>query len=72
MTIDPRKIREIARVCAALSKSAPTPEQHNIFADLASKWLSVARDRETRDAMISTGLMTTVVQLASALSRKAH
>ena len=40
MTIDPRKIREIVRVCATLSKSAPTAEEPDIFADLALKWLS--------------------------------
>ena len=51
MTIDPKKIREIARVCATLSKSAPTAEEHDIFANLASKWLSIALDRETRLAI---------------------
>jgi hypothetical protein len=48
MTIDPKKIREIAGVSATLSKSAPTAEEHDIFANLASKWLSIAHDRETR------------------------
>ena len=47
MTIDPRKIREIARVCAVLSKSAATVEEHDIFADLAAKWISIARERES-------------------------
>jgi len=51
MTLDPKKIREIARVCATLSKSAPTAEEHDIFANLASKWLSIALDRETRRAI---------------------
>ena len=51
MTIDPKKIREIARVCATLSKSAPTAEEHDIFANLASKWLSIALARETRLAI---------------------
>ena len=50
MTIDPKKIREIARVCATLSKSAPTAEEHDIFANLALKWLSIALDRETQVA----------------------
>ena len=50
MTIDPKKIREIARVCATLSKSAPTAEEHDIFANLALKWL-IALDRETRLAI---------------------
>ena len=49
--VDPKKIREIARVCATLSKSAPTAEEHDIFANLASKWLSIALDRETRLAI---------------------
>jgi len=51
MTRDPKKIREIARMCATLSKSAPTAEEHDIFANLASKWLSIALDRETRLAI---------------------
>ena len=51
MTIDPKKIREIAHLCATLSKSAPTAEEHDIFANLASKWLSIALDRETRLAI---------------------
>ncbi len=51
MTIDPTKIREIARVCAALSKSAPSAEERDIFANLASKWRTVARDRETQLAI---------------------
>ena len=46
MTIDPKKIREIARVCAILSTSAPTTEERDIFANLASKWLITALDRE--------------------------
>jgi hypothetical protein len=40
MTIDPKKIREVARVCATLSKSAPTAEEHDVFANLALKWLT--------------------------------
>jgi hypothetical protein len=48
VTIDPRRIREVARVCATLSKSAPTAEEHDIFANLALKWLGIALDRETR------------------------
>ena len=51
MTIDPKKIREIVRVCATLSKSAPTAEEHDIFANLTLTWLSVALDRETRLAI---------------------
>ena len=50
MTIDQKKIREIARVCATLSKSAPTAEEHEIFANLALKWLTIALDRETQVA----------------------
>jgi hypothetical protein len=51
MTIDPRKIRELARMCATLSKSAPTAEEHDIFANLALKWVSIALDRDTRLAI---------------------
>ena len=51
MTIDPKKIREIARVCAILSTSAPTREERDIFANLASKWLITALDRETQLAI---------------------
>jgi hypothetical protein len=51
MTIDPKKIREIARVCATLSKSALTTEDRDIFANLALKWLSIALDRESRLAI---------------------
>ena len=40
MTIDPRKIREIARVCAPLSQSAPTAEERGIFDILALKWVT--------------------------------
>ena len=52
MTIDPKKIHEIARVCAILSKSASTAEEHDVFANLASKWLTIARDREARLAVV--------------------
>ena len=52
MTIDPKKIREIARVCATLSKSAPTAEEHDVFANLALKWLTIALDRETQLAVV--------------------
>ena len=51
MTIDPKKIREIARVRATLSKSAPTPDERDVFANLALKWLTIALDRETRLAI---------------------
>jgi hypothetical protein len=53
MTIDPNKIREIARLCAILSTSAPTAEEHDVFANLALKWVTIARDRETRLAVVA-------------------
>ena len=53
MTIDQKKIREIARVCATLSNSAPTAEERDIFTNLALKWLRIALDRETRFAIDS-------------------
>jgi hypothetical protein len=52
MTIDPKKIREIARVCATLSKSAPTAEERDVFANLALKWVTIALDRETCLAVV--------------------
>lgn len=52
MTINPKKIREIARVCAILSKSAPTAEEHDVFANLALKWLTISLDRETQLAVV--------------------
>ena len=52
MTVDPKKIREIARVCATLSMSAPTAEEHDVFANLALKWLTIALDRETWLAVV--------------------
>jgi hypothetical protein len=42
MTIDPKKIREIALVCATLSKSAPTAEERGIFANPALKSATMA------------------------------
>jgi hypothetical protein len=38
-------------VCATLAKSAPTAEEHDILANLAAKWISIALDRETRLAI---------------------
>ena len=71
MTIDPRKIREIAGVCAVLSNSAATAEEYAIFADLAAKWLSIARERERGGLqLISTGSTTTEAHLL--LARKPH
>ena len=72
MTIDPKKIREIARVCATLSKSAPTAEEHDIFANLALKWLSIALDRETQVAIDLDRLTTIAVHPVSALPQKAQ
>jgi hypothetical protein len=39
-------------VCAILSKSAPTAEEHDVFANLALKWLTIAREREARLAVV--------------------
>jgi hypothetical protein len=46
MTRDPKKFREIARVCAVLSKSAVTPEERDTFATLAETWRGTAFHRE--------------------------
>ena len=72
MTIDPKKIREIARVCATLSNSAPTAEERDIFTNLALKWLRIALDRETRLALVWTVSTTTAVHQVSALPPKAQ
>jgi hypothetical protein len=48
MTIDPKNIREIARVCEALSKSASTAEEHDILVELALSWLRIAFEKETQ------------------------
>jgi hypothetical protein len=47
MTRDPKKFREIARVCAVLSKSAVTPEERDIFANLAETWRGMAASTES-------------------------
>jgi hypothetical protein len=46
MTKDPKKIREIVRVCITLSKSAATPEERDEFAELANKWQKFATNAE--------------------------
>ena len=38
MTRDPKKFREIARVCAVLSQSAPNVKERETFATLAETW----------------------------------
>lgn len=48
MTIDPKKICEVARVCEAFSKSASTAEEHDTFAELARSWLGIALEKETQ------------------------
>jgi hypothetical protein len=73
MTIDPKKIREVARVCATLSKSAPTAEEHDVFANLALKWLSITLDKETLGwQSIWTVSTTTVVHQVSVSPQKAQ
>jgi hypothetical protein len=52
MTKDPKKIREIVRACATLSKSAATPEERDAFADLAKKWQKFAADAEKAKSAI--------------------
>ena len=68
MTIDPKKIREIAHVCATLSKSAPTAEEHDVFANLALKWLTIALDREL-NSQSWTLSMTTAMHHVSVAHR---
>jgi hypothetical protein len=52
MTRDPKKFREIARVCAVLSKSAVTPEERDIFATLAETWRGMAASNESLHALL--------------------
>jgi hypothetical protein len=42
MTPDPDKFRKIARVCAALSRSAATAVERDKFAELSKTWLAMA------------------------------
>jgi len=51
MTIDPKNIREIARVCEALSNSASTAQEHDTLVELALSWLRIALERETQLAI---------------------
>jgi hypothetical protein len=55
MTKDPKKFREIARVCATLSKSAATAEERDRLADLADKWRKFATDAEGSLALPDEG-----------------
>ena len=52
MTRDPKKFREIARVCAVLSKSAVTPEERDIFATLAETWRGMSASNESLHALL--------------------
>lgn len=52
MTRNPKKFREIARVCAVLSKSAATPEERDTFATLAETWRGMAASSESLHALL--------------------
>jgi hypothetical protein len=52
MTRDPKKFREIARFCTVLSKSAVTPEERDIFANLAETWRGMAASTESLHALL--------------------
>lgn len=58
MTRDPKKFREIARVCAVLSKSAISPEERDIFANLAETWRGMAASTESLHALLGHDLGT--------------
>jgi hypothetical protein len=58
MTKDPKKFREIARVCAVLSKSAVTPEERDIFASLAETWRGMASSSESLRALLDRDPVT--------------
>jgi len=51
MTIDPKNIREITRVCEALSKGPSTAEEYDTLVELALSWLSIALEKETQLAI---------------------
>jgi hypothetical protein len=53
MTRDPKKFREITRVCAVLSKSAVTPEERDIFANLAETWRGMAASTESLHELLN-------------------
>jgi hypothetical protein len=55
VTKDPRKIREIARVCAMLSKSAATLKERNEFEELANKWQKFATNAEACLPLLDEG-----------------
>jgi FixJ family two-component response regulator len=40
--------KPFADVCSVLATSAPTAQEHDLFADLASKWSRLALDRESQ------------------------
>jgi hypothetical protein len=52
LTRDPKKFREIARVCAVPSKSAATQEERDTFATLAETWRGIAASSESRHALL--------------------
>jgi hypothetical protein len=58
MTRDPKKFREIARVCAVLSKSAVTPEERDTFANLAETWRGMAPSTESLRALLDLDPVT--------------
>ena len=58
MTRDPKKFREIARVCAVLSKSAVTPEERDTFATLAETWRGMAASTESFRALLDRDPVT--------------
>ena len=58
MTSDPKKFREIARVCAVLSKSAVTPKERDTFATLAETWRGMAASSESLHALLDRDLAT--------------
>jgi hypothetical protein len=53
-----KKFREIARVCAVLSKSAVTPEERDTFASLAETWRFMAASTESLHGLLDRYLDT--------------
>jgi hypothetical protein len=49
---DPKECRQHALNCAHLAERATTPEQRNYFANLSQKWIELAVELESAQALI--------------------
>jgi hypothetical protein len=58
MMRDPKKFREIARVCASCRKALVTPEERDTFATVAETWRGMAASNETFRALLDRDPVT--------------